>query len=152
MMSGMYLLRMSINKKPTVMYSVTCTSNSSCFLKTVSIYFYSIHISDILLCMGKRCVELRDVSGRKVCIGETCAAYRDRGIGETWLLQSQAQPIRISFNPTKGLYYKQKCSSVSSAVGWLVSDNPACEEAGCGGPGQAWLQVVCGCEAGWTYC
>jgi hypothetical protein len=32
------------------------------------------------------------------------------------------------------------------------SDNPAGEEAGCGGPGLAWLNVVCGCEAGWTYC
>ena len=34
----------------------------------------------------------------------------------------------------------------------LVSDDPAGEEAGCGGPGLAWLQMVCGCEAGWTYC
>jgi hypothetical protein len=30
---------------------------------------------------------------------------------------------------------------------WLVSDDPTGEEAGCGGPGQAWLQMVCGCEA-----
>ena len=30
---------------------------------------------------------------------------------------------------TKGLYYRQKYSSVSSA------DDPAGEEAGCGGPG-----------------
>jgi hypothetical protein len=36
--------------------------------------------------------------------------------------------------------------------GWLVSDNPAGEEARCGGPGLALLHVVCGCEAGWTYC
>jgi hypothetical protein len=36
--------------------------------------------------------------------------------------------------------------------GWLVSDHPAGEEAGCGGPGLAWIHVVCGCEAGWTYC
>jgi hypothetical protein len=36
--------------------------------------------------------------------------------------------------------------------GWLVSDNPAGEEAVCGGPGLVWLHVVCGCEAGWTYC
>jgi hypothetical protein len=36
--------------------------------------------------------------------------------------------------------------------GWLVSDHPAGEEAGCGGPGLAWLHVACGCEAGWTYC
>ena len=25
---------------------------------------------------------------------------------------------------------------------WLVSDNPAGDEAGCGGPGLAWLHVV----------
>jgi hypothetical protein len=31
-------------------------------------------------------------------------------------------------------------------------DDHAGEEAACGGPGLAWLQVVCGCEAGWTYC
>ena len=35
--------------------------------------------------------------------------------------------------------------------GWLVSDDPAGEEAGCEDPGQEWLHVVCGCEAGWTY-
>lgn len=83
MMSGMYLLRISINKKPAVMYSVTFTSNRSCFLKTVSIFFPPIYLFiSQTLCMGKRCVELRGVSGRKVCIGETCAAYRGRGIGE----------------------------------------------------------------------
>jgi hypothetical protein len=26
------------------------------------------------------------------------------------------------------------------------------EKDGCGGPGLVWLHVVCGCEAGWTYC
>ena len=36
--------------------------------------------------------------------------------------------------------------------GWLVSDDLAGEEAGCGGPGLAWLHVICGCEAGWMYC
>jgi hypothetical protein len=36
--------------------------------------------------------------------------------------------------------------------GWVVSDDPAGEEAGCGVPGLAWLHVLCGCEAGWTYC
>ncbi|XP_064863438.1 brain mitochondrial carrier protein 1-like isoform X3 [Oncorhynchus nerka] len=35
--------------------------------------------------------------------------------------------------------------------GWLGSDDPAGEEAGCGGPGLAWLHV-CRCEASWTYC
>ena len=35
---------------------------------------------------------------------------------------------------------------------WLVSDDSAGEEAGCGGPGLAWLHVVCGCEACWKYC
>jgi hypothetical protein len=37
-------------------------------------------------------------------------------------------------------------------LGSLVSDDPAEEEADCGGPGLEWLHVVCGCEAGWTYC
>ena len=32
---------------------------------------------------------------------------------------------------------------------WLVSDDPTGEEAGCGGPGLAWLNVVCGCDANW---
>ena len=35
--------------------------------------------------------------------------------------------------------------------GWLVSDNPAGEEAGCEGAGLDWLHVVYGWEAGWTY-
>ena len=37
--------------------------------------------------------------------------------------------------------------------GWLVSEDPAGEKAGCGGPGQwlAWLHIVGGCEAGWPY-
>jgi hypothetical protein len=29
---------------------------------------------------------------------------------------------------------------------------PAGEEARCGGPGLAWLHMVCGWEAGWMYC
>ena len=36
--------------------------------------------------------------------------------------------------------------------GWQVADHPVDEEAECGGPGLAWLHVVCGCEASWTYC
>jgi hypothetical protein len=35
---------------------------------------------------------------------------------------------------------------------WLVSDDLAGEDARCVGPGLVWLHVVCGCEAGWTYC
>ncbi len=35
---------------------------------------------------------------------------------------------------------------------WLVSDDLGGEDAGCGGPGLAWLHVVSGCEAGWIYC
>jgi hypothetical protein len=35
---------------------------------------------------------------------------------------------------------------------WRVSDDPAGEESGCGGPGLAWLHLVWGCDAGWTYC
>ena len=36
--------------------------------------------------------------------------------------------------------------------GWLVSDDTASAEARCGGPGLAWLHMVCGCEAGCKYC
>lgn len=32
--------------------------------------------------------------------------------------------------------------------GWLLSDDHAREEDGCGGPRLAWLHVVCGCGAG----
>ncbi len=34
--------------------------------------------------------------------------------------------------------------------GWLVSDDLGGEDAGCGGPGLMWLNVVCGFEAGWV--
>ena len=64
--------------------------------------------------------------------------------GQGCQLGSQAQPIRISSSPQKGLYYRQK---YTQELPHPSSDDPAGEEAGCGGPGLAWLQVVCGCEA-----
>uniref|UniRef100_A0A4W5QK14 non-specific serine/threonine protein kinase n=1 Tax=Hucho hucho TaxID=62062 RepID=A0A4W5QK14_9TELE len=42
----------------------------------------------------------------------------------------------------------QKYSSASSSPS---SDDPAGKDTGCGGPGLAWLLVVCGCEACWMY-
>lgn len=42
--------------------------------------------------------------------------------------------------------------TAGSAVRLLVSDNLAGDEAGCGGPGLAWLHVVRGCEAYWMNC
>ena len=43
-------------------------------------------------------------------------------------------------------------TTISSYGQGLISDDPAGEEAGCGGPGLEWLHLVSGCEAGWTYC
>ncbi len=36
--------------------------------------------------------------------------------------------------------------------GWLVSDDLGGKDAGCGGPGLVWLNMVCGCEASCMYC
>jgi hypothetical protein len=63
-----------------------------------------------------------------------------------------AQPIRISFPSQKGFITERTTPQVHQLSGWLVSGDPAGEEARCGGPGLAWLHIVCGCEAGWTYC
>ena len=52
--------------------------------------------------------------------------------------------------PYKGVYYRKQM--LLSYISWLVSDDPAGEEAGCGGSGLAWLHLVWGCEASWTYC
>jgi hypothetical protein len=57
-----------------------------------------------------------------------------------------ARPSQSEFFPTKGHYYRQKYYSAHPHP----SDHPTGEEAGCGGPGLAWLCVVCSCEAGWT--
>uniref|UniRef100_A0A673ZTW1 Serine/threonine-protein kinase WNK4 n=1 Tax=Salmo trutta TaxID=8032 RepID=A0A673ZTW1_SALTR len=53
-----------------------------------------------------------------------------------------------NFFPQKGLCYRQKYSSAPPSPS---SYDPTGEEAVCGGPGLAWLLVVCGCEAGWLY-
>ena len=50
---------------------------------------------------------------------------------------SQAQPIRIVFSPQKGFITDRNTPQVHQFSGWLVSDNPAGEEVGCGGPGLA---------------
>ena len=65
-------------------------------------------------------------------------------------LGSQAQPIRMGFSPQKGFITDRNTPQFHQWSGWLVSDDPADEEAGCGCPGLAWLHIVCGCEAGWT--
>ena len=36
---------------------------------------------------------------------------------------------------------------VQTHIRWLVSDDPAGEEARCRGPGLPWLHVVCGCDS-----
>ena len=68
------------------------------------------------------------------------------GIGPpTWEpephMGSQAQPIRIRFSPQKGFITDRNASQFHQLSGWLVSDDPAGEEAGCGGPGLSWLHV-----------
>ena len=65
-------------------------------------------------------------------------------------LGSQAQLIRISFSP-QGFITEIHTPPLHQLSRWLVSDDLAGEEAECGGPGLTWLQVVCVCEAGWTY-
>ena len=62
---------------------------------------------------------------------------------------SQAQPNRMSF-PTQNGFIKDR-NTPQHPAHQPPSDDPEGEEAGCGGPGLAWLHVVCGCEAGWTY-
>ena len=57
-------------------------------------------------------------------------------------LVSQAQPIVISFSPQKGFITDRNTPQFHQLSGWLVSDDPAGEEAGCGGPGLALLHVV----------
>jgi hypothetical protein len=76
------------------------------------------------------------------------------------------QANQNEFFPQKGLYYRQKYTTAPHSPslkksagalitdrnppqfhqlsGWLVSNDPAGEEARCGGPGLVWLHVVCG--------
>jgi hypothetical protein len=63
-------------------------------------------------------------------------------------LQSQAQTNITSFSPQKGFIADRNTPQFHQLFRWLVSDDPTGEEPGCGGPGLAWLHVVCGCEAG----
>ena len=67
-------------------------------------------------------------------------------------LGSQAQPIRKRLFVGKNLITDRNTPQLHYLSRWLVSDDPSREEARCGGPGLAWLHVVCGCEAGWMYC
>ena len=67
-------------------------------------------------------------------------------------LGSQAKLIRIGFSPQKGFITDRNIPQFHQLARWLVSDNPAGKEARCGGPGLAWVHMVCGYEADWTYC
>jgi hypothetical protein len=52
----------------------------------------------------------------------------------------------MSFSPQKVFITEKKQQHTSQFYqlsGWLVSDSPTGEEDGCGGPGLAWLHVVC---------
>jgi hypothetical protein len=53
--------------------------------------------------------------------------------------------------PQKGCITDKNTPPFHQLSGWLDSDNPAGEEARCGGPGLVSLHMVCGCEARWTY-
>ena len=57
-----------------------------------------------------------------------------------------ARPTRISFSQQKGFITDRKTTQFHQLSGWLVSDDPAGEEVGCGGPELAWLHVVCGAD------
>jgi hypothetical protein len=72
------------------------------------------------------------------------------GIGKHPLV-NQAQPIRMGFSPQKGFITDRNASQFHQLSGWLVSDDPAGEEARCGGSGLTWSHVVWGCEASWMY-
>jgi hypothetical protein len=54
------------------------------------------------------------------------------------------------FEHCRNDFVVQTHSFISCLGGW--SHDPTGEEARCVGPGLAWLHVVCGCEAIWTYC
>ena len=56
-------------------------------------------------------------------------------------LWSKAQPIRMSSSPQKSFITDRNTPQFHLLSGWLVSDNPAGKEAGCGGPGLVWLSV-----------
>jgi hypothetical protein len=58
----------------------------------------------------------------------------------------------MSFSPQKGFITDRNSPQFHQLSDWLMSGNPAGEEARCGRPGLAWLHVVCGCEAVSTYC
>jgi hypothetical protein len=58
----------------------------------------------------------------------------------------------MGFTPQKGFITDRNIPLFHQLSWWLVTDDPTDEEAGSGGPGLTWLHVVCGCEAGWTYC
>jgi hypothetical protein len=58
----------------------------------------------------------------------------------------------MSFSSQNDIITDRNTPQFHQLSGWLVSDDPAVEEAGCGGPGLAWLHAVCGFVAGWTYC
>jgi hypothetical protein len=49
--------------------------------------------------------------------------------------------------PQNGIITDKNTPQFHQLSRWLVSDDPAGEEARCGGPGLAQLHVVCGCEA-----
>ena len=51
------------------------------------------------------------------------------------------------FSTQKGFTTDRNTPQFHQLSGWLLPYDPASEEAGCGGPGLAWLHVVCGCEA-----
>jgi hypothetical protein len=56
------------------------------------------------------------------------------------------------FPPQKGFITDRNSLQFHQLSRWPVSDDPTGEEVGSGGPGLAWLHVVCSCEAVWMYC
>ena len=56
-------------------------------------------------------------------------------------------PETVSYSLCRNSLFAQTHSFISCPGRWLVSDDPAGEETGCGGPGLVWLHVVYGCKA-----
>ena len=68
--------------------------------------------------------------------------------GETLVRMTSKQ---MSFPEIAQKLFRCANPQFNQLSGWLVSHDPAGEEAGRGGLGLAWLHLVCSCDAVWTY-
>ncbi len=66
-------------------------------------------------------------------------------------IECEHLPTEVSFDDELQSGRDPDEDNVLRVSGWLFSGNLGSEDAGCGGPGLVWFQVVCGCESGWMY-